>query len=161
MWSSLSVCFWSSFSIFTFLHTFAPFPRLHDRKMCIIGLSVLMELPCRPAVLEGVAAQIIPSILLLFLGLKHLYASRLVNKPSLLTHTAARDEDQSGEKKSRNRRKEKLMYGGQSWKKSVHECRKSEMRFFLFVNLSSFTPQIVIQPWAHRIWCPQCLVCSL
>uniref|UniRef100_A0A665X634 Importin N-terminal domain-containing protein n=1 Tax=Echeneis naucrates TaxID=173247 RepID=A0A665X634_ECHNA len=57
---------------------------LHDRKMCIIGLSVLMELPSRPAVLEGIAGQVIPSVLLLFLGLKHLYASRLINKPDLL-----------------------------------------------------------------------------
>ncbi|KAJ3612126.1 hypothetical protein NHX12_020403 [Muraenolepis orangiensis] len=30
---------------------------LHDRKMCIIGLSVLMELPSRPLVVEGLAAQ--------------------------------------------------------------------------------------------------------
>uniref|UniRef100_A0A8C9YY90 Importin 8 n=1 Tax=Sander lucioperca TaxID=283035 RepID=A0A8C9YY90_SANLU len=70
---------------------------LHDRKMCIIGLSVLMELPSRPAVLEGVAAQIVPSILLLFLGLKHLYASRLVNKPDLLAHAGAQEEDQNEE----------------------------------------------------------------
>uniref|UniRef100_A0AAQ5Y953 Importin N-terminal domain-containing protein n=1 Tax=Amphiprion ocellaris TaxID=80972 RepID=A0AAQ5Y953_AMPOC len=70
---------------------------LHDRKMCIIGLSVLIELPSRPAVLEGVAAQIIPSILLLFLGLKHLYASRLINKPDLLARAGAQDEDQNEE----------------------------------------------------------------
>uniref|UniRef100_A0A8C8EY91 Importin N-terminal domain-containing protein n=1 Tax=Oncorhynchus tshawytscha TaxID=74940 RepID=A0A8C8EY91_ONCTS len=56
---------------------------LHDRKMCIIGLSVLMELPSRPVVVDGIAAQIVPSVLLLFLGLKHLYSSRL-NKPDLL-----------------------------------------------------------------------------
>ena len=65
--------------------------------MCIIGLSVLMELPSRPAVLEGVAAQIVPSILLLFLGLKPLYASRLVNKPDLLSRAGTQDEDQNGE----------------------------------------------------------------
>ncbi|XP_071390445.1 importin-8-like, partial [Centroberyx affinis] len=70
---------------------------LHDRKMCIIGLSVLMELPSRPAVVEGVAAQIVPSILLLFLGLKHLYASRLLNKPDLLARAGAQDEDQNEE----------------------------------------------------------------
>uniref|UniRef100_A0A8C8EXS0 Importin N-terminal domain-containing protein n=1 Tax=Oncorhynchus tshawytscha TaxID=74940 RepID=A0A8C8EXS0_ONCTS len=52
---------------------------LHDRKMCIIGLSVLMELPSRPVVVDGIAAQIVPSVLLLFLGLKHLYSSRLNN----------------------------------------------------------------------------------
>ncbi|KAJ4939858.1 hypothetical protein JOQ06_029294 [Pogonophryne albipinna] len=70
---------------------------LHDRKMCIVGLSVLMELPRRPPVLEGVSAQILPSVLLLFLGLKHLYASRLVNKPDLLANAGAQDEDQNEE----------------------------------------------------------------
>uniref|UniRef100_A0A8D3E413 Importin N-terminal domain-containing protein n=1 Tax=Scophthalmus maximus TaxID=52904 RepID=A0A8D3E413_SCOMX len=83
---------------------------LHDRKMCIIGLSVLMELPSRPAVLDGVAAQIVPSILLLFLGLKHLYASRLINKPDLLAHAGPQDEDQNGEKRSGNIRYRNLRY---------------------------------------------------
>lgn len=65
--------------------------------MCIIGLSVLIDLPSRPAVLDAVAAQIVPSILLLFLGLKHLNASRLINKPELLARAGAQDEDQNGE----------------------------------------------------------------
>ncbi|KAI2665508.1 Importin-8 [Labeo rohita] len=51
-------------------------------------LGVLMELPSRPAVLEEVAGQIVPSVLLLFLGLKHIYASREI--PS--------DEDEVGQK---------------------------------------------------------------
>ena len=68
--------------------------------MCIIGLSVLMELPNRPAALERVAGQIVPSILLLFLGLKHLYTSRLINKPGLLAGAGAQEEDQNGEKKA-------------------------------------------------------------
>lgn len=58
-----------------------------------------MELPGRPPVLDGIATQIVPSILLLFLGLKHLYASRLVNKPDLLAHPGAQDEDQNGKKR--------------------------------------------------------------
>ncbi|MED6281713.1 Importin-8, partial [Characodon lateralis] len=70
---------------------------LHDRKMCIIGLSMLMELPSRPAALERIAGQIIPSILLLFLGLKHLYASRLINRPDLLAHAGVHIEDQNEE----------------------------------------------------------------
>eukprot|EP00063_Salmo_salar_P088625 XP_014063460.1 PREDICTED: importin-8-like isoform X6 [Salmo salar] len=69
---------------------------LHDRKMCIIGLSVLMELPSRPVVVEEIAAQIVPSVLLLFLGLKHLYSSRL-NKPDLLACTGVPEEDQNEE----------------------------------------------------------------
>uniref|UniRef100_A0A8C7UDP4 Importin 8 n=1 Tax=Oncorhynchus mykiss TaxID=8022 RepID=A0A8C7UDP4_ONCMY len=71
---------------------------LHDRKMCIIGLSVLMELPSRPVVVDGIAAQIVPSVLLLFLGLKHLYSSRL-NKPDLLACTGVPEEDQNGERR--------------------------------------------------------------
>ncbi|XP_046878570.1 importin-8 isoform X1 [Hypomesus transpacificus] len=70
---------------------------LHDRKMCIIGLSLLMELPSRPAVVEGVAAQIVPSVLLLFLGLNHLYASRLLHKPDLLARAGGAEEDQNEE----------------------------------------------------------------
>ena len=56
-----------------------------------------MELPSRPAVVEGVAAQIVPSVLLLFLGLNHLYASRLLHKPDLLARVGGAEEDQNGE----------------------------------------------------------------
>ncbi|XP_022527552.2 importin-8 isoform X2 [Astyanax mexicanus] len=70
---------------------------LHDRKMCIIGLSLLMELSSRPAVLEGVVGQIIPSILLLFLGLKHIYASRVLNKPEELSRAQGAEEDENEE----------------------------------------------------------------
>ncbi|NWW30292.1 IPO8 protein, partial [Panurus biarmicus] len=45
-------------------------------QMCIIGLSILMELQNRPPAVDAVAAQIVPSILLLFLGLKQVCASR-------------------------------------------------------------------------------------
>ncbi|XP_033832240.1 importin-8 isoform X2 [Periophthalmus magnuspinnatus] len=70
---------------------------LHDRKLCILGLCVLMELPTRPAALEAVAAQILPSVLLLFLGLKHLYASRLLHKPPLQPRGSTQDEDHNEE----------------------------------------------------------------
>ncbi|XP_011611451.1 importin-8 isoform X1 [Takifugu rubripes] len=73
------------------------FVGLHDRKVCIIGLSVLMELPRRPAVLDTVASQIVPSILLLFLGLKPLYAPRHGNKADSLTQAREQDEDQNEE----------------------------------------------------------------
>ncbi|XP_067907112.1 importin-8 isoform X4 [Heterodontus francisci] len=52
---------------------------LHDRKVCIIGLSTLMEMQNRPEAVDAVAAQILPSLLLLFLGLKRAYASRAPN----------------------------------------------------------------------------------
>ncbi|KAM5171427.1 importin-8 [Mantella aurantiaca] len=50
---------------------------LHDRKMCVIGLSILMELPNRPAAVGAVASLIVPSILLLFLGLRQVCANRV------------------------------------------------------------------------------------
>ncbi|XP_062837195.1 importin-8 isoform X2 [Anolis carolinensis] len=49
---------------------------LHDRKMCIIGLSILIGLPNRPPAVDAVAAQIVPSVLLLVLGLKQVCATR-------------------------------------------------------------------------------------
>ncbi|MGH0150607.1 UNVERIFIED_CONTAM: hypothetical protein FKN15_019615 [Acipenser sinensis] len=70
---------------------------LHDRKTCIIGLSILMELPNRPAVVESVAAQIVPSILLLFLGLKHVYASRVLAKQESFTRSTAAEEEENEE----------------------------------------------------------------
>ncbi|XP_041111080.1 importin-8 isoform X1 [Polyodon spathula] len=70
---------------------------LHDRKTCIIGLSILMELPNRPAVVESVAAQIVPSILLLFLGLKHVYASRVLAKQEAFTRSTAVEEEENEE----------------------------------------------------------------
>lgn len=59
---------------------------LHDRKVCIIGLSTLMEMQNRPEAVNAVAAQILPSLLLLFLGLKRAYASKITN-----------DQDENGE----------------------------------------------------------------
>lgn len=70
---------------------------LHDRKLCILGLCVLMELPTRPSALESVVAQILPSVLLLFLGLKHLYASRLLHKPELLPRGGGAHDDDHNE----------------------------------------------------------------
>ncbi|XP_004700059.1 importin-8 [Echinops telfairi] len=48
----------------------------HDRKMCVIGLSILLQLQNRPPAVDAVAGQIVPSILFLFLGLKQVCASR-------------------------------------------------------------------------------------
>lgn len=49
--------------------------------MCIIGLSILLELQTRPPAVDAVAAQILPSILFLFLGLKQVCATRqLLNR---------------------------------------------------------------------------------
>lgn len=57
--------------------------------MCIIGLSVLLELQNRPPAVDAVVAQIIPSVLFLFLGLKQVCATRQL---------ASREESSRAEK---------------------------------------------------------------
>ncbi|KAM4035336.1 importin-8 [Anomaloglossus baeobatrachus] len=49
---------------------------LHDRRMCIVGLCILMDLPSRPAAVSAAASVIVPSILLLFFGVRQLCAHR-------------------------------------------------------------------------------------
>ncbi|XP_030070417.1 LOW QUALITY PROTEIN: importin-8 [Microcaecilia unicolor] len=70
---------------------------LHDRKMCILGLSILMELQNRPAAIDAVAALIVPSILLLFLGLKHLCATRISTKREDRSKNYKADPDENEE----------------------------------------------------------------
>lgn len=80
----ISFCNFSGFYpllYFSCLHFFSfKIFRHHDRKMCIIGLSILLELQNRPPAVDAVVGQIVPSILFLFLGLKQVCAARqLVN----------------------------------------------------------------------------------
>lgn len=51
--------------------------RIHDRKLCILGLCTIISLgDGRPPVLNEMAARIIPAFTLLFDGLKRAYAMR-------------------------------------------------------------------------------------
>ncbi|XP_064634569.1 importin-7-like [Lineus longissimus] len=59
------------------LHDTDCFLGLHDRKVCVLGLCALMSTPSnRPAAINAVVQQIVPSALMLFSGLKRAYASR-------------------------------------------------------------------------------------
>lgn len=50
---------------------------IHDRKLCVLGLCTLISLgEAKPAVLSEVSGKIIPSLILLFDGLKRAYESR-------------------------------------------------------------------------------------
>lgn len=49
---------------------------LHDRKMCVLGMCMLLSLPNRPPVVIELANQFLPSLLLLFKGLKRAYECR-------------------------------------------------------------------------------------
>ena len=50
---------------------------LHDRKLCVLGLCTLIKAaPSHPGVVDECAQQIVPSMLLLFDGLKRAYAAK-------------------------------------------------------------------------------------
>lgn len=51
--------------------------RIHDRKLCVMGLLTLMALsPNRPIAVNEHATQIVPSMLMLFDGLNRAYSSK-------------------------------------------------------------------------------------
>merc|ERR1719290_675018 len=57
------------------IHDTDCFIGLHDRKICVLGLCHLMQMPKQPAIAQH-AQQLVPSCLLLFDGLKRAYAAR-------------------------------------------------------------------------------------
>ncbi|KAH0951493.1 hypothetical protein HN011_002965 [Eciton burchellii] len=53
---------------------------LHDRKLCVLGLCTLISMgPARPTAVNECATQIIPSLILLFDGLKRAYAAKVAD----------------------------------------------------------------------------------
>lgn len=60
------------------IHDIDCFLGLHDRKLCVLGLCTLISMgPARPAAVDECAQQIIPSLILLFDGLKRAYAAKV------------------------------------------------------------------------------------
>ncbi|XP_030570286.1 importin-7 [Drosophila novamexicana] len=67
----------SSHFIKQWLHDTDCFLGIHDRKLCVLGLCTLISLgDAKPQVLSEVAGKIVPSLILLFDGLKRAYESR-------------------------------------------------------------------------------------
>ena len=59
------------------IHDTDCFLGLHDRKLCVLGLCTLITAaPSHPGLVEECAQQIVPSLLLLFDGLKRAYAAK-------------------------------------------------------------------------------------
>lgn len=58
--------------------------RLHDRKLCVLGLCILIDTPAtsRHAAITENARSIVPAALLLFAGLKRAYSSRVEDRDS-------------------------------------------------------------------------------
>jgi hypothetical protein len=62
-------------------------PRIHDRKLCVLGICTLISLgDGKPPVLSEVSDKIIPALILIFEGLNRAYAAR-----------AAEDEEEESE----------------------------------------------------------------
>jgi len=57
------------------IHDTDCFIGLHDRKICVLGLCHLLQMPENPAIAAH-ATQLVPSLILLFDGLKRAYAAR-------------------------------------------------------------------------------------
>lgn len=68
---------------------------LHDRKLCVLGMCTLITAaPSYPGLVEECAQQIVPSLLLLFDGLKRAYAAKAAEDEE---NGDEDDEDESGE----------------------------------------------------------------
>lgn len=72
------------------------FPRLHDRKICVLGLCALIDLEQRPQAVNQVAGQLLPAAILLFNGLKRAYACQAENE------NEDEDDDEDGEEDEEN-----------------------------------------------------------
>lgn len=49
---------------------------IHDRKMCVIGICTLISLPNKPPALIEEAQKIVPSLIMIFEGLKRAYTAK-------------------------------------------------------------------------------------
>ncbi|XP_035736175.1 importin-7-like isoform X1 [Vespa mandarinia] len=62
------------------IHDTDCFLGLHDRKLCVLGLCTLISMgPARPTAVNECVQQIIPSLILLFDGLKRAYAAKVAD----------------------------------------------------------------------------------
>ncbi|XP_029390746.1 importin-8 isoform X2 [Mus pahari] len=96
----------------------------HDRKMCIIGLSVLLELQNRPPAVDAVAAQILPSILFLFLGLKQVCAIRqTVNREN---HSKAEKADIEENEEISSEEEEETSVSAQAMQSQIGRSEEEE-----------------------------------
>uniref|UniRef100_H2ZR06 Importin N-terminal domain-containing protein n=1 Tax=Ciona savignyi TaxID=51511 RepID=H2ZR06_CIOSA len=64
---------------------------IHDRRMCVLGLCTLMDLPHRPPCIEELSNRFIPSLIVLFQGLVRAY------KASDSSDSSSEDEEEDFE----------------------------------------------------------------
>ena len=74
---------WPSYTLF---HYVILCSRLHDRKVAALGLCYLLGMTqdVRPQEVHDISSQIVPSLLVLFQGLKRAYECRYLKNQQLL-----------------------------------------------------------------------------
>ncbi|CAH8524755.1 unnamed protein product [Dicrocoelium dendriticum] len=80
-WPGTSIPVLSEF-LKLWLHDVDCFFGLHDRRLCVFGLCLLLSLPAaqRPSAVEAISKEFMPNLLLLFAGLKRAYATKAQNQ---------------------------------------------------------------------------------
>jgi len=78
------------------IHDTDCFIGLHDRKLCVLGLCQIMTMPTLPGI-EEFAPRILPSLILLFDGLKRAYEAQKDADDSDDSDSATDDDDGDGE----------------------------------------------------------------
>jgi importin-7 len=74
------------------------FYRIHDRKLCVLGICTLISLgDGKPPVLSEVSDKIIPALILIFEGLSRAYAARAADGEE--EESEDDDDDCEGKKK--------------------------------------------------------------
>lgn len=70
------------------------FLRLHDRKLCVLGICTLLEMGAQRPNLDEVIPKIMPSCLTLFEGLKRAYELKAEGDDDTSTEEEEEDEDE-------------------------------------------------------------------
>lgn len=69
---------------------------IHDRKMCILGFCVLLNLPSRPAIVDQYAGQILPLLVMLFDGLVRAYKANAEEEGESSSDDSDESDDDDG-----------------------------------------------------------------
>lgn len=89
---------------------------LHDRKLCVLGLCQLISMsPNRPPILNELANRIIPSLILLFDGLKRAYVAKAQE-----TDEEESEEESDGEQDVLSSDEDEIDESGAEYLESLH-----------------------------------------
>merc|ERR1719323_1811987 len=113
------------------IHDTDCFIGLHDRKLCVLGLCQIMTMPTLPGI-EEFAPRILPSLILLFDGLKRAYEAQKDADDSDDSDSASDDEDGDGEAELLDSDEDEIDENGAQYleklEKSIHNKSNGTIR---------------------------------